>query len=135
MFLARGALRNWRRGSAPLSPACCLLLSVYPAVKYFKHAGRLIRPIRIERTIEYREAMWFDQNMQGRRVLAPGSVGFFLNVFTDTPQFAGGFDQGVVNPLFAARSLPDPFAATTPASGKAKWRCCGSRRSASTPSP
>jgi hypothetical protein len=38
--------------------------------------------------------------MSGSRVLAPGSVGFFLNVFTDTPQFAGGFDQGAVNPLW-----------------------------------
>jgi hypothetical protein len=45
--------------------------------------------------------MWFDRNLKGGRVLAPGSVGFFLNVFTDTPQFAGGFDQGVVNPVFA----------------------------------
>jgi len=84
-----------------LALACLLLLfSVYPALKCFKHAQWLIRPIQIERTIEYREAMWFDQHMQGRRVFAPGSVGFFLNVFTDTPQFAGGFDQGVINSLW-----------------------------------
>jgi hypothetical protein len=38
--------------------------------------------------------------MKGRRVLAPGSAGFFLNAFTEIPQFAGGFDQGAVNGLW-----------------------------------
>ncbi len=81
--------------------ACLLLLAcLYPAVKYWKYAGRQIRPIDITGTIEYREAKWFTQNMPGSRVLAPGSIGFFLNVFTDTPQFAGGFDQGVINQLW-----------------------------------
>lgn len=102
VFIARGALKGLTPRQRAALAGLLLLLSVYPAVKYLKHARRLIRPIRIERTIEYREAMWLDQNMQGRRVLVPGSISFFLNVFTNTPQFAGGFDQGVVNnPLFA----------------------------------
>ncbi len=108
VFIARAALKGLAPRQRAALAGLLLLLSVYPAVKYFKHSRRLIQPIRIERTIEYREAMWFDQNMQGRRVLVPGSISFFLNVFTNTPQFAGGFDQGVVNnPLFAACSLPD----------------------------
>ncbi len=103
VFIARGALKGLAPRQRAVLAGLLLLLSVYPAVKYFKHARRLVRPIRIERTIEYREAMWFDRNMQGGRVLVPGSISFFLNVFTDTPQYAGGFDQGVVNnPLFAA---------------------------------
>ncbi len=102
VFIARGALKGLAPRQHAALAAVLFLLSVYPAVKYFKHARRLIRPIRIERTIEYREAMWFDRNMQGGRVLVPGSISFFLNVFTNTPQIAGGFDQGVVNnPLFA----------------------------------
>jgi hypothetical protein len=60
----------------------------------------MIRPIDIENTIEYREAKWFERNLTGRRVCAPGSIAFFLNVFTDTPQFAGGADQAVINPLW-----------------------------------
>jgi len=81
---------------------CALfLLGSYPAVKSFRYAQRLIRAIRIENTIEYREAKWFEKNMPGCRVMAPGSVGFFLNVFTNVPQYAGGFDQGVLNPLWA----------------------------------
>jgi len=101
VFIARAALQGLAPRQHAALAGLLLLLSVYPAVKYFKHARRLIRPIRIERTIEYREAAWFDQHMQGGRVLVPGSISFFLNVFTNTPQFAGGFDQGVVNPLFA----------------------------------
>ncbi|MFB3778943.1 MAG: hypothetical protein ACE141_15095 [Bryobacteraceae bacterium] len=82
----------------------CLLaaLFVYGAVKCSRTAGRRIRPIQIESTIEYRLARWFDRNMHGRRVFAPGSAGFFLNVFNDTPQMAGGVDQAVQNRLWTA---------------------------------
>jgi hypothetical protein len=36
----------------------------------------------------------------GGRVLATGSVGFFLNAFTDVAQFRGGFYQAVISPVF-----------------------------------
>ncbi len=77
-----------------------VVLCVYPALRHRRYARQLIRPINIRTTIEYRVASWVDKNMDGRRVLLPGSIGFFLNAFTDTPQYAGGFDQGVVNPLW-----------------------------------
>ncbi len=99
VYLLREALGRVRRRA--VLTALLLLASVYPAVKAVKYAERLIRPVDIAGSIEYQEAMWFDRNLKGGRVLAPGSVGFFLNVFTDTPQFAGGFDQGNVNPVFA----------------------------------
>jgi hypothetical protein len=57
----------------------------------------LIQPIDIRSTTEYKTAQWFDRNMHGRRVMAPGSTSLFLNAFTDTPQLGGGFDQGVTN--------------------------------------
>lgn len=80
--------------------AVCLLLvlSVYPAMQFRKYAGILIRPVDIHTTIEYREARWLDRQMAGRRVMVPGSVSFFLNAFTDTPQLAGGFEPGSINP-------------------------------------
>ena len=83
--------------------ACALLvLCIYPAKQYRRYARNwLDRHIDIHSRIEYREARWFDQHMDGHRVFAPGSVGFFLNVFTDTPQLNGGFDQGVVNYMLA----------------------------------
>lgn len=66
---------------------------------YRSFAGNWIRPGDITQTIEYKTAKWFDENMAGRRVLAPGSTSFWLNNFTDTPQLGGGFDQGVTNPV------------------------------------
>jgi hypothetical protein len=60
-------------------------------------AQNLIRPIDIRTTTEYATAQWFDRHMQGRRVMAPGSTSFFMNIFTDTPQLGGGFEQGVRN--------------------------------------
>ena len=99
-----GAAVLGRLALRPRVAISCLLVaaSVYGVVKCSKSAGRRIRPIQIENTIEHRVAQWFDRNMNGRRVFAPGSVGFFLNVFNDTPQFAGGVDQAVVNPLWTA---------------------------------
>ncbi len=63
----------------------------------YRFATRLIQPIDIRKTIEYQEAKWFDQNMGGRRVFAPGSISFWMNVFTDTPQLGGCCDQSVPN--------------------------------------
>jgi hypothetical protein len=60
-------------------------------------AQNLIRPIDIRTTTEYAMAQWFDRHMQGRRVMAPGSTSFFMNIFTDTPQLGGGFEPGVSN--------------------------------------
>jgi hypothetical protein len=80
---------------------CVLVVLLgYCAVKYRVYARKLDRPIDIHQRIEYREAQWFEKNMRGHRVFGSGSVGFFLNVFTDVPQFSGGFIQGAINPLF-----------------------------------
>jgi hypothetical protein len=81
--------------------ACAaILLSVYGALRYRHYAMRLDRPIDVSKTIEFREAQWIAANLKDHRVLAPGTVGYFLNVFTDTPQFGGGFYQAVVNPNY-----------------------------------
>jgi hypothetical protein len=81
--------------------AACLLvvMSAYGVVKYSVYARKLYHPIDVRRTIEYREAKWISENLNGHRVLVPGSVGFFLNVFTDTPQLDGGYYQAIVNPF------------------------------------
>ena len=77
--------------------ALCILLSVVQTINYRRYAKRLIQPIEITRTTEYKLARWFDEHMAGRRVMAPGSSSFWMNAFTDTPQIGGGFDQGIVN--------------------------------------
>ncbi len=79
-----------------------IVLCIYPARLDRRYARWSARHLDVRSTIEYREARWFREHMDGHRVLAPGSIGFFLNVFTDVPQYAGGFDQGNVNPVFPA---------------------------------
>jgi hypothetical protein len=74
-----------------------LALSIYPARLDRRYARRMIKPIDIFQTIEYKTARWFSEHLEGRRVLASGAISFWLNAFTDTPQFGGGFDQGRVN--------------------------------------
>lgn len=71
--------------------------------RHYRHFARYMdRPIDIHGTIEYQAAEWFDHNLKGQRVFAPGSVGFWLNTFNDTPQLSGGFDQGLTNSLLPA---------------------------------
>jgi hypothetical protein len=55
----------------------------------------LIRPVAIEQTAVYRIAAALAGE---ERVMAQGAASFWLNAFHDTPQLAGGFDQGVTNP-------------------------------------
>ena len=80
-----------------LSVAFLLGLGYFPARLDRRIARDVVQPIDISQTIEYKTAQWFDKQMNGGRVLAPGSISFWMNAFTDTPQFRGGFDQGIVN--------------------------------------
>ncbi len=65
---------------------------------YHRYARSIIHKLDISKTLEYEEAEWFDANMHGERVLAPGTVQFWMNEFTDTPQMGGCCLQSLVNP-------------------------------------
>jgi hypothetical protein len=81
-----------------VSLICALVvLSLFPARRDRRIARRIVKPIDIFDTIEYKTAKWFDTHVHEGRVLAPGSSSFWLNAFTDTPQLDGGFGQGTVN--------------------------------------
>jgi hypothetical protein len=85
---------------AALVTAGVLLLACLPIVKKQRRTARWEeRPIKIENTIEYKTAKWLDVHMPGSRVFAPGTIGFWLNAFSDTPQLTGGFDNGISNPF------------------------------------
>lgn len=77
--------------------AVCLfaLFCVAQLGRYHRYATSLVRPIDITTTIEYKMAKWFDANMQGNRVFAPGNVSLWMNMFSDVPQVAGCCDQGI----------------------------------------
>jgi hypothetical protein len=87
----------------PRLPALAVIVvlgvACVPVVKHQRRSARWIaRPIKIESTIEFKTARWLDAHMPGARVFAPGTIGFWLNAFSDAPQITGGFDNGIRNP-------------------------------------
>jgi hypothetical protein len=60
-----------------------------------RYARDQIRKIDIQSTVEYRMAKAFERLEYLQRVFAPGSVSYWMNMFTDTPQVAGCCDQGI----------------------------------------
>jgi len=97
--LSGGRARLWgARARLPAALAALILaLSYYPARLDRRYARRMLKPIDIFQTIEYKTGHWFGSHLDGQRVLAVGTISFWLNAFMDTPQFGGGFDQGRVN--------------------------------------
>src|ERR1035437_3191478 len=83
-----------------LAVALVLAIACVPVVRKQRRSARWIeRPIDIHSTIEYKTAKWLDAHMPGARVFAPGTIGFWLNAFSDAPQITGGFDNGIRNPF------------------------------------
>jgi hypothetical protein len=75
-----------------------VVLVCTPIAIHQRHQSRhLEQPIEITSTAEYRVSRWLGEHMPGRRVFAPGSVGFWMNAFSDTPMIVGGFDNGITN--------------------------------------
>ena len=83
--------RKWRAAAIAIAVLLCAV-QIRRSVRY---ARGFTRPIDISSTIEYRMAKWFDANMQGKRVFAPGNVSLWMNMFTDVPQMNGCCDQGI----------------------------------------
>jgi hypothetical protein len=78
--------------------ACLLLLFCGAQAWRLRYYARgIINGIDVKERVEYRSAEWFAHNMPGERVMAPGSVQFWLNAFTSNPQIGGGFENGNIN--------------------------------------
>ncbi len=67
-----------------------LWLAATQVVSQRRFSKREIRPVNISESIEYRAAKWVEANLPGRRVMAAGSMGQWMNAFTAVPQFGGG---------------------------------------------
>jgi len=98
----RRALAAKRRAAAVALTALLLASGAAQLGRYRRFARELIRPIEMTGTIEYQTARWFGEHLGQRRVMAPGSISFWMNAFTDTPQLGGGFEQGITNPQIPA---------------------------------
>ena len=95
VFTVRPVLARWQRPAVVIFALFC----VFQFVEYRAYARRLIHPIDITQTSEYKTARWFDAHMREDRVMVPGSSTYWLNVFTDTPQLSGCCPQGVLNQI------------------------------------
>ena len=67
-------------------------------VSHRRYAVDTIRPVEIARTIEYRVARWVDTHLPERRVMVPGSIAQWFNVFSPSPQLSGGSYSTTPNP-------------------------------------
>jgi hypothetical protein len=93
-----------RFGRLPAAALVLLLVAAaIPAAIHQRALGRLwIRPLEIQTTLQYQVSSWLGSNLPGSRVFAPGSIGFWMNSFSDTPMLTGGFDNGARNLLLSA---------------------------------
>jgi hypothetical protein len=96
-YAARLLLHRWTKLRRPVAVVFAVLC-VFQFVQYRSYASRLIRGIDITQTSEYKTARWFHSHVPNSRVMVPGSMTFWLNVFTDTPQLTGCCAQGVLSP-------------------------------------
>ena len=90
--LRRPAVRKYAWAAIAMA---CLPMMVYQ----HRRARDMEKPIAIAGTAEYRISHWLGGHLPGRRVFAPGTVGFWMNAFSDTPMIVGGFDNGIRNEL------------------------------------
>jgi hypothetical protein len=74
-----------------------LALTIPIAIHQHRRAQDIEKPIAIQSTVEYEISHWLGAHMAGQRVFAPGTIGFWMQSFSDTPMLTGGFDNGMRN--------------------------------------
>jgi hypothetical protein len=95
------AIRRLPERAAALGTVLLMLALIWPLKSYRGYASYgLIKSIDITTTSEWRTAQWLNQHWSGGRVLLPGSTGYWLTAFSDTPEIWGGFDQGLLLPVY-----------------------------------
>lgn len=86
-----------------------LVFGVIQTRTYSRWARSITHSIDIHGTLEYESARWLQENRPNRRVFAQGSVRYWLDAFSGTPQTGGGFDQGLINPEVPITQFGIPF--------------------------
>jgi hypothetical protein len=89
VFGARALLSRAPKALTVGVAVAALALGTHAVIQHRRFEKGLIRPIDVTKTIEYRAAKWADANRHGR-LFAPGSIGQWLNAFTDREQSSGG---------------------------------------------
>ncbi|MGP0072892.1 MAG: hypothetical protein ACLPWF_13285 [Bryobacteraceae bacterium] len=100
-LLLDAGVRRLPERAATLVTVLLMLALIWPLKSYREYASYgLIKSIDITTTSEWRTAQWLNQHWNGGRVLLPGSTGYWLTAFSDTPEIWGGFDQGLLLPVY-----------------------------------
>ena len=63
--------------------------AVGQAVSHRQVAKEILCPVNVAASLEYRSAKWAEANLPGQRVMMTGSMGAWLDAFTDEPQLGG----------------------------------------------
>ncbi len=77
----------WRARLALLIPL--LVIAERQVVSHRRYAKLLTRSVDVASSIEYRTAKWAEAHFPRERVMLGGSLGQWLNTFTDVPQLGG----------------------------------------------
>jgi hypothetical protein len=85
---------GWQGARMPLLVAA---LAVPIAIHQHRRAQDIEKPIVIQSTVEYEISHWLGAHLRDERVFAPGTIGFWMQSFSDTPMLTGGFDNGMRN--------------------------------------
>ena len=99
IFAARPAFARIPR---PLRACLIFLLVALGAeqiVSQRKFAKAVLAPADAAQTIEYRASIWARDHLPGIRIMMPGSIGKWTDVFTNIEQFAGGSWSVAYNPI------------------------------------
>ncbi len=96
--IGRGlATRPTRRNRNLVVHLVLTVLVLIVAIRQHRRAQEIEKPIAIQSTVEYEISHWLGAHMPGQRVFAPGTIGFWMQSFSDTPMLTGGFDNGMRN--------------------------------------
>jgi hypothetical protein len=96
--VVRGTLWVRRIVNPPAAGAlAALALAVPIAIHQHRRAQDIEKPIVIQSTVEYEISHWLGAHLGDERVFAPGTIGFWMQSFSDTPMLTGGFDNGMRN--------------------------------------
>ena len=79
-------------------------------VSHRAFAKNVLRPTDFSQTIESRVSTWSQQNLNGSRVMLPGSIGLWANMFTPVQQLGGESWSMAYNPM-QQRALDSVYAA------------------------
>ena len=77
--------------------AVAAAICLFVAIHQHRRAQEIEKPIAIASTAEFEISHWLGAHNAGQRVFAPGTIGFWMQAFSDTPMLTGGFDNGERN--------------------------------------